>query len=59
MTTKIKDTPPKMQIIVRLNALKRAEKAAKNPEFKKLWKEKRIALLAAGNSYDEMTGSIV
>jgi putative SOS response-associated peptidase YedK len=46
MTTKIKDTPPKMQIIVRLNALKRAEKAAKNPEFKKLWKEKRIALIA-------------
>jgi len=46
MTTKIKDTPPKMRIIVRLNALKRAEKAAKNPEFKKLWKEKRMALLA-------------
>lgn len=33
-----------MQIIVRLNALKRAEEAAKNPEFKKLWREKRIAL---------------
>ena len=46
MTTKIKDTPSKMQFVVRLNALKRAEKAAKNPEFKKLWREKRIALIA-------------
>jgi len=46
MTTKIKDTPSKMQFVVRLNALKRAEEAAKNPEFKKLWREKRIALIA-------------
>ena len=42
----IKDAPLKMQLVVRLNALKRAEKAAKNPEFKKLWREKRMALLA-------------
>jgi len=33
-------------MVVRLNALKRAETSAKNPEFKKLWKEKRLALLA-------------
>jgi len=38
-----------MNMVVRLNALKRAELSAKNPEFKKLWKEKRIALLAKDN----------
>ena len=35
-----------MNLVARLNALTRAELKAKNPEFKKLWKEKRIALLA-------------
>tara|TARA_R110002074_G_scaffold318576_1_gene488935 strand:+ start:1326 stop:1478 length:153 start_codon:yes stop_codon:yes gene_type:complete len=37
---------PMMTMVVRLNALKRAELAAMNPEFKKLWKEKRMALLS-------------
>lgn len=38
-----------MTMVARLNALKRAELKAKNPEFKKLWKEKRIALIAKDN----------
>jgi putative SOS response-associated peptidase YedK len=57
MTTK--DKPLTVQIVLRLNALKRAEKAAKNPEFRELWKAKRIALLAAGNSYDDLTGELI
>ena len=43
----------------RLESLKRAELAAKNPEFKELWASKRqqlIELLQSGSSYDELSG---
>jgi len=46
----------------RLESLKRAELAAKNPEFKKLWASKRqelIELLQSGSSYDELSGEII
>tara|TARA_B100001057_G_scaffold403054_1_gene415197 strand:- start:125 stop:292 length:168 start_codon:yes stop_codon:yes gene_type:complete len=46
----------------RLNALKRAEDNAKDPEFKKLWASKReelVQILQSGNSYDELTGELI
>tara|TARA_Y200000002_G_scaffold308098_1_gene264293 strand:- start:1903 stop:2067 length:165 start_codon:yes stop_codon:yes gene_type:complete len=46
----------------RLEALKRAELAAKNPEFKTLWANKRqelIELLQSGSSYDELSGELI
>lgn len=45
--------------VIRLNALKRAELAAKNPDFKSLWASKRaeyVKLLQDGSSYDELSG---
>ena len=46
----------------RLESLKRAELAAKNPEFKELWASKRqqlIVLLQSGSSYDELSGEVI
>ncbi len=48
--------------VKRLDALKRANMLAKNPDFKKLWRQKQkelIELLQAGNSYDELTGELL
>lgn len=46
----------------RLMSLKKAYKNAKNPEFKKLWKQKEqelIEKLYNGNSYDELSDEVL
>lgn len=58
----IKEAPTYAVAILRLNALKRAELSAKNPEFKTLWAKKRseyIKILQSGSSYDELTGEVL
>lgn len=48
--------------VMRLEALTKAENRATNPEFKKLWANKRkelVEILQSGNSYDEMSGEVI
>lgn len=48
--------------VMRLEALTKAENRATNPEFKKLWANKRkelVEILQSGNSYDEMSGEAI
>lgn len=48
--------------LTRLEALRRAELNATNPEFKELWLKKReelVNLLQSGNSYDEQSGELI